>query len=244
MGERNTVLSMLANVATPHHHPLLIEGRLQPTRLRSVARTARARLACAWRCHPRPRPPLRLCMLRGSGQSATPACRSQLSSAGCAVCPSRRSHTQAAPSVPHSAAHTQPPLWAWPNERSIRAGGAVPRGGAHSATADGLLHRRARPRVVMGCGTRSSPILRAHESTSEAQAASRARSIPSRLPTAIRPRVSPRRCPPPLESVTEGLVTATLDSRRPLRTRRPPPMPSRPSPRPRRTTWRGTPSPP
>lgn len=149
--------------ATPHHHPLPVEGRPQPTRLRSVARTARARPVCAWRRHPRPCPPLRLCMLRGSGQPAPPACRSRLSSAGCAVCPSQRSHTQAAPSVPHGAAHTQPPLWAWPTERFTRAGGSIPRGGAHSATADGLLHRRARPRVVVGCGIRSSPVPRAHE---------------------------------------------------------------------------------
>lgn len=172
--------ALLNNYPTPHHHPLPVKGRPQPARLRFVARTARARPACAWRRHPRPCPPLRPCMLRGSGQPAPPACRSRLSSAGCAVCPSRRSHTQAAPSVPHSAAHTQPPLWAWPTERYTRAGGSGPRGGAHSATAGGLLHRSARPRVVVGCGTRSSPVLRAHEGASEAQAASGARAAVTR----------------------------------------------------------------
>ena len=53
-------------------------------------------------------------MLRGSVQPAPPACRSRLRPAGYAVLPSRRSHTRAAPSVPRCAAHTQPPLWAWP----------------------------------------------------------------------------------------------------------------------------------
>lgn len=156
-------------------------------------RTARARPVCAWKRHLRPCPPLRLCMLRGSGQPAPPACRSRLSSAGCAVCPSRRSHTQAA--------HTQPPLWAWPTERPTCAGGSIPRGGAHSATADGLLHRRARPRVVVGCGVRSSPVLRAHGAPAShgrhlaPARPSHARSIPSRLPTAISPHAAPRRLP-------------------------------------------------
>lgn len=61
-------------------------------------------------------------MLRGSGQPAPPACCSRLRSAGCAVCPSRRSHTPAALSAPRSAAHTQPPLWAWPAGGSTCAG--------------------------------------------------------------------------------------------------------------------------
>lgn len=136
-------------------------------------------------------PPLRCA--HGSGQPAPSACRSRLSSAGCAVCPSRRSHTQTA--------HTQPPLWAWPTERPTCAGGSIPRGGAHSATADGLLHRRARPRVVVGCGVRSSPVLRAHgapASHGRHLAPARpphARSIPSRLPTAISPHAAPRRLP-------------------------------------------------
>lgn len=207
-------------------------------------------------------------MLRGSGQPAPPACRSRLSSAGCAVCPSRRSHTQAAPSVPHSAAHTQPPLWAWPAERPTRAGGSVPRGGAHSATADGLLHRRARPRVVVGCGTRSSPILRAHGGASEAPAASGARAAATRpldsglppdgepsahlgAPSATRaagargskkrsrvPSFPSGRAPPPghlpsLLQVSEGLARCSYDTC--LRG-------CAPLLRPRRTTWRGTPS--
>ena len=53
-------------------------------------------------------------LLRGSGQPAPPTCCSRLRSAGCAVCPSRRSHTPATLSVPRGAAHTQPTLWAWP----------------------------------------------------------------------------------------------------------------------------------
>lgn len=36
-------------------------------------------------------------------------------------------------------------------------GGSVPRGGAHSATADGLLLSRSRSRVVVGCGLRPQP---------------------------------------------------------------------------------------
>ena len=115
-------LVFLTRDPTPHHRPLPVEGRPQPTRLRSV----RARLGpappCAGEHHPRPCPPLRPCMLRGSGQPPRPACRSRLRSAGCAVCPSLRSHTRAAPSVPRTAAHTRPPLWAWPDERQTRAG--------------------------------------------------------------------------------------------------------------------------
>ncbi len=53
-------------------------------------------------------------LLRGSGQPAPPTCRSRLRAAGCAVCPSRRSHTPATLAVPRCAAHTQPTLWAWP----------------------------------------------------------------------------------------------------------------------------------
>ena len=94
----------------------------QPIRLRSVARTARTRPALRGERHSRPCPPLRLCMLRGSGQPAPPACCSRLRSAGCAVFPSRRSHTPAALSAPRSAAHTQPPLWAWPAGGSTCAG--------------------------------------------------------------------------------------------------------------------------
>lgn len=55
---------------------------------------------------------------------------------------------------------------------------------------------------------------------------------------------SARRTPPPPVGATEGLTPATLGSRRSLSACRPPPMPLRPSPRPRRTTWRDTPSPP
>ena len=61
-------------------------------------------------------------LLRGSGEPAPPACCSRLRSAGCAVCPSRRSHTPATLSAPRGAAHTQPPLWAWPAGGSTCAG--------------------------------------------------------------------------------------------------------------------------
>ena len=55
---------------------------------------------------------------------------------------------------------------------------------------------------------------------------------------------SARRTPPPPVGAIEGLAPATLGSRRSLSACRPPPMPLRPSPRPRRTTWRDTLSPP
>ena len=61
-------------------------------------------------------------LLRGSGQPAPPTCCSRLRSAGCAVCPSQRSHTPAALSVPRCAAHTQPTLWAWPDGSLTCAG--------------------------------------------------------------------------------------------------------------------------
>ena len=60
-------------------------------------------------------------LLRGSGQPAPPTCCSRLRSAGCAVCPSQRSHTPATLSVPRGAAHTQPTLWAWPDGSLTRA---------------------------------------------------------------------------------------------------------------------------
>lgn len=108
------------------HAPQPPAARRGPLRSPSACAPLRARLGpappCARKRCPRPCPPLRLCMLRGSGQPAPPACRSRLRSAGCAVCPSQRSHTPAALSVPRSAAHTQPPLWAWPAERLTCAG--------------------------------------------------------------------------------------------------------------------------
>lgn len=109
--------------ATPHHHPLPVEGRPQPTCLRSVARTARKppRPAHESDTHGHARRSGCVCF-RGSGQPAPPACRSRLRSAGCAVCPSRRSHTPATPSVPRGASHTQPALWARPDGRLTCAG--------------------------------------------------------------------------------------------------------------------------
>lgn len=176
----------------------------------------------------------------------------------------------AAPPVLRSAAHTQPPLWAWPTERFTRAGGLVPRGGARSATADGLLHRRARPRVAVGCGIRSSPVLWAHKGGSEVQTASGARAA------ATCPRVSGShsgcepfaRYTPPSSSRPQAPEAAKGEavSRRFRRgvLRRQGHLPSllqvseglagcpndtrlrgcAPPPRPCRTIWRGTPGPP
>lgn len=45
---------------------------------------------------------------RGSGQPAPPSCRSRLGSADCAACPSRRSHTPAAPSAPRTESESAP----------------------------------------------------------------------------------------------------------------------------------------
>lgn len=116
-------------MVTPHHHPLPVEGRPQPTRLRSVARAARKppaprtesaahgrarRSSCAWRC--------------GSLQPAPPAHRARLRSAGCAVCPSRRAHARAAPSVDRTARHARPALWARPDgSRPLRGAGGSSR---------------------------------------------------------------------------------------------------------------------
>lgn len=95
----------------------------QPTCLRSVARTARKPPRPAHESATHGHARRSGCVsLSGSGQPAPPACRSRLRSAGCAVCPSRRSHTQATLSVPRGASHTQPTLWAWPAGRSACAG--------------------------------------------------------------------------------------------------------------------------
>ena len=148
-------------VATPHHHPLPIEGRPQPARLRSVARTARKppRTAREVNLTAEPAAPAVYRARLGSASSARVSHPAQVSRlcrlpfaagahAGCAVCPSQR-------------AHTQPPLWARPAESVTARSGVVPRSGAHSATADGLLHVRGRPRVVVGCGSPCGPHVRA-----------------------------------------------------------------------------------
>ena len=89
---------------TPHHHPLPVEGRPQPTRLRSVARTARARPALRTESDTHDRARRSGCVSRrGSGQPAPPAYRARFRSAGCTVCPSQRAHTRAAPSAPRTA---------------------------------------------------------------------------------------------------------------------------------------------
>ena len=107
---------------TPHHHPLPVEGRPQPTRLRSVARGSETAPPCAESATHGHARRSGCVLLRGSGQPAPPACCSRLRSAGCAVCPSRRSHTPATLSAPRGAAHTQPPLWAWPDGSLTCAG--------------------------------------------------------------------------------------------------------------------------
>lgn len=99
-------------------------------------------------------------MLRGSGQPAPPACCSRLRSAGCAVCPSRRSHTPAALSVLAALRiHSLRSGHGLPGVRHAQVG-SVPRGGAHSATAAGLLRFSSRSRVAVGCGIRSRLSLR------------------------------------------------------------------------------------
>ena len=84
--EKNVELSTTIQGATPHHHPLPVEGRPQPTCLRSVARTARkpprpARrapltampAAPAVYCSAARASQLRLRVAPGSGQPAAPS---------------------------------------------------------------------------------------------------------------------------------------------------------------------------
>ena len=93
----------VARASTPHHHPLPVEGRPQPTCLRSVARTARKPPRPARKRHSRPCPPLRLCIAPRLGPASSayvllPAQVSRLrrltfaavAHSGYAVCPSRR----------------------------------------------------------------------------------------------------------------------------------------------------------
>lgn len=77
--EKNGEPSTTMPRATPHHHPLIVEGRPQPTRLRSVARTARGRPALRTESDTYGRTRRSGCVLRrGSGQPAPPSCRSRL----------------------------------------------------------------------------------------------------------------------------------------------------------------------
>ena len=109
--------------ATPHHHhPLLVEGRPQPTCLRSVARRLGSAPTCAQATLTAMPAAPAVYAKRCEGQPAPPACCSRLSPAGFAVCPSRRSHTLATLSAPRTASHTQPPLWAWPDAGRTGAG--------------------------------------------------------------------------------------------------------------------------
>lgn len=84
--EKNVAPSTTIPSATPHHHPLPVEGRPQPTCLRSVARTARkpprpARkapltampAAPAVYCSAARASQLRLRVAPGSGQPAAPS---------------------------------------------------------------------------------------------------------------------------------------------------------------------------
>ena len=173
-------------------------------------------------------------LLRGSGQPAPPTCCSRLRSAGYAVCPSRRSHTPAALSVPRGASHTQPPLWARPAGRSACAGrvGSSRRralrygrwAAALSSSFAGGGGVWAPPAADPGGragGARGSADDAGHPHGRHAPARSRA------APPATTDRA---RAP-------AGAPTPTTSRPRPTHPRR-----SAPWPRPRRTTWRGTPS--
>lgn len=284
--------------ATPHHHPLPVEGRPQPTCLRSVARTARkpprpARrapltampAAPAVYCSAARASQLRLRVAPGSGQPAAPSALRggrtlrlrRLSLAALRIHSLRSGH-------------------GLPGVRRAQVG-SVPRGGAHSATADGLLPFRARSRVVVGCGCpRGPPDPRGNRSSRQPRSRLRRhRGLPdprrprppspgsrgactgSQPPPAPAPQLSPqgsgrgrsharvRRsvsaphlghpliAPARPSSAPRGGARAPaplpgLRQRAPTRRRshriRQQPLCASPSPRPRRTTWRGTPSPP
>ena len=245
--------------ATPHHRPLPVEGRPQPTRLRSVARTARRPPRPAHESDTHGHVRRSGCVsLSGSGQPAPPACRARLRPAGCAVCPSRRSHTRAAPSAPRGASHTQPPLWARPDGRSScagRVGSSRRRALRYGRRAAALL---ARPRAVVGCGIRSRPPRRAPASASgnserdsgarvavtrprvasatPARPAAAAEAAPEALAPAARTRA-----PAPAERARSRAPSAPGPTPCPP-ARQPPPRPPGRRPRPRRTTCTGTPT--
>lgn len=148
--------------ATPHHHPLPVEGRPQPTCLRSVARTARKPPRPARKAIPTAMPAapavycsaarasqLRLRVAPGSGQPAAPS-----------ALRGGRTRRLRRLSLAALRIHSLRSGHGLTGGRRAQAG-SVPRGGAHSATAGGLLLSRSRSRVVVGCGIRSRPPRRA-----------------------------------------------------------------------------------
>ena len=107
---------------TPHHRPLIVEGRPQPTCLRSVARTARKP----------PRPAQRAPLTAMPAAPAVHAPRLGPASSAYVLLPAQVSRLRRLPfaAVAHSgcavcprgAAHTQSTLWAWPDRSLTRAG--------------------------------------------------------------------------------------------------------------------------
>jgi hypothetical protein len=133
---------MIASFATPHHHPLLVEGRPQPTCLRSVARRLGSAPTCA-----------RATLTAMPAAPAVYAFAARVSQLRQRVAPG--SVQPASPSVLRSGRTRWlrclplAPL----RIHSLRSGhglmqgeraqvGSAPHGGAHSATAGGLLHGR------------------------------------------------------------------------------------------------------
>ena len=141
-------------MATPHHHPLPVEGR-------AAAHPPPLRCAPA-----RIRPDLRTNGTHGHARRSGRVCSAaRVSQLRQRVAPG--SAQPASPSVLRGGRTRwlrRLPLAAL-RIHSLRSGhglmqgkraqvGSAPRGGAHSATADGLLHFSVRPRVVVGCGPR------------------------------------------------------------------------------------------
>lgn len=148
-------LSNKTTKATPHHHPLLVEGRPQPTCLRSVARRLGSAPTCAQATlTAMPAAPAvyafaaRVSQLRqrvapGSVQPASPS----------VLRGGRTRWLRCLPLAPLRIHSLRSGHGLMQGERAQV--GSAPHGGAHSATADGLLRVAARPRVVVGCGLRS-----------------------------------------------------------------------------------------
>ena len=147
-------------MATPHHHPLPVEGRAAahppplrcaPARIRPDLRTngthghARrsGRVCSAARVSQ-----LRQRVAPGSAQPASPSVL-------------RGGRTRWLRRLPLAALriHSLCSGHGLPGVRHAQVG-SVPRGGAHSATAAGLLRFSSRSRVAVGCGIRSRLSLR------------------------------------------------------------------------------------
>lgn len=194
--------------AAPNHHPLPVEGRSQPTRLRSVARTAR-------------KPPR----------------------------PARKAPRTAMPAAPAVYASTALGMACW--EFDVRRAGRflaaartpLRQVGSGPATARSRLWRHRglpdprRPRPPTP-GSRSARRVAAAVRTGAA----------ALTPRVGRPLIAPARpSPAPRGGARVSAPLPGLRQRAPTRYRsrqiRQQPLCASPSPRPRRTTWRGTPSP-